>query len=353
MPFYRVVIVVRSAMLLGMTLVAALVPAESRWLPGLVLATLALYSLGAGLGGISFMDMVGKVIPPRRRGAFFSLRQFWGGVLGLASSAAIAFLLDEPDGLLFPRNFAVIYGAAFVGLTVSMGTWCFVREPPGEVEARRVRWTEQFARGMRLLRRDKAYRTFVLARLALMLAQLAAPFYVVYAKEALDIPASMVGVYLTMRTAASILSNLAWGRISDRQGNRLLIRITNAVGLVAPLLALLFGLLATALPQAHGTLSWVYALVFISGGAAGTGSGIGNANYLLDIAPPEQRSLYLGFTNTMFGIGFFTSALGGLIVDWTGFGFLLILAAGFYGLALAMSLLMAEPRQAVEDRTSA
>ena len=47
MPFYRAVIVLRSAMLLSMTLVAALVPAESRWLPALVLATLALYSLGS------------------------------------------------------------------------------------------------------------------------------------------------------------------------------------------------------------------------------------------------------------------------------------------------------------------
>jgi hypothetical protein len=90
-----------------------------------------------------------------------------------------------------------------------------------------------------------------------------------------------------------------------------------------PVCALLIGGLAASKPGFAPWLTYLYTIVFIASGAFGSGSGIGNINYLLAIAPATQRSLYLGFTNTLFGIGFFTSALGGPIVDWVGFTTLL------------------------------
>ena len=45
---------------------------------------LTAYSMGAGLTGLAFMDIMAKVIPPTRRGAFFAQRAFWGGLLALA-----------------------------------------------------------------------------------------------------------------------------------------------------------------------------------------------------------------------------------------------------------------------------
>ena len=154
----------------------------------------------------------------------------------------------------------------------------------------------------------------------------------------------MVGIYLTARPAASIASNLVWGRVSDRKGNRALIRITNAIGLSMPVCSLLIGGVAAWKPALAPWLTYLYTIVFIASGTFGSGSGIGNINYLLDIAPPKQRSLYLGFTNTLFGIGLFTSALGGLIVDWVGFTPLLAIAALFHGLAFLFSIRMIEPR---------
>jgi MFS family permease len=343
LPFYRWMTAVRSAALLSLVLMVTFVPTE--WmLPSFLLILLA-YSLGAGLSGISFMDIIGKVIPPHRRGTFFSLRMFWGGILGLGTSSLVGLILDEPDGLHFPLNYTLLFGLAFVALSVAMASWVWVKEPAEAVDPVRVHWTVQLKRGIGLLRDDLHYRTFVLARLALMLAGLAAPFYVVYAKVALNIPARMVGVYLTARTATSILSNLLWGRISDRQGNRKLIRITNAVGISIPVIALAIGRLGAGNPSLLPWLSYLYIAVFAASGAFGAGSTTGNMSYLLDIAPHTQRALYVGFTNTLFGIGVFTSSLGGLIVDWAGFTTLMAIAALFYVLALFLSLRMAEPRQ--------
>ena len=345
LPFYRLIAFYRLGALLLQILVISLIPAQSPWLLWTFLGALVLYSVGSGLAGIPFLDMVGKVIPPTRRGAFFGQRAFWGGTLALGTSALVGVLLNEPDGLTFPYNFSVLFALAFLVIGVSAVAWCMIKEPAGDVDLDRVRWTDQVRRGARLLAENARYRTFVLARLSLMLAQLAAPFYIVYAKTSLGISPGMVGVYLTARTAASILFNLLWGRISDRRGNRLLIRLTNAVGLLMPLLAISIGALGSGSLQAAGWLAGLYTLVFVASGAYATGSAIGNMGYLLDIAPPAQRPLYLGFTNTVFGIGIFTSSLGGLIVDWAGFATVLALSAGFYGLALFFSLLMSEPRR--------
>jgi MFS family permease len=208
-----------------------------------------------------------------------------------------------------------------------------------------VRWTEQFLRGVRLLRENVPYRTFVLTRLSLMVAQMAVPFYIVYAKDVLGIPARMVGVYLTARTATSILSNLLWGRISDRRGNRHLIRVTNVIGLSVPLAALLIGGLGELVPSVQPVVVYLYAFVFVATGALGAGSSIGNINYLLEIAPAAQRPLYLGFTNTLFGLGVLASSLGGLIADWAGFRAVMLISAAFYALALGLSLAMIEPRE--------
>ena len=212
----------------------------------------------------------------------------------------------------------------------------------------RVRWAEQFRRGARLLLDDAPYRTFVLARLALLLAQSAAPFYIIYAKTALRIAPAMVGVYLAARTTSSIATNLFWGRISDRQGNRLLLQAANAIGLAMPLMALLAGWIGQAQPNLAPALSWAYGLIFVASGAYVGASNIARPGYLLDLAPPAQRPLYLGFTNTVFGIAIFTSSIGGLVVEWAGFTVLLIVSACLWALALLLSLLLVEPRDKTE-----
>ncbi len=340
LPFYRLMALIRSLTILLLVVLTLFAPS---WLVTAFMALMIVYSIGAGLAGIPFMDMVGRLIPANRRGSFFAQRMFWGGVLALGAGQVVGWLLSEPDGLHFPLNFSVIFALGLGALIISLGAWSVVHEEPEEVDQTRVRWTEQFASGVRLLIEDRSYRTFVLMRLLLMLGQLAGPFYVVYAKEVLGVPARLVGGYITARAASSILSNPLWGWMSDHVGNRRLIQVTNVVGLSMPLVALVVGLLREAV-DGMPWVGYLFTLVFIAAGAFGTGSGIGNMNYLLDIAPPRRRPLYLGFTNTLFGIGIFTSALGGVIAEWAGFTALMVIAAVLYAAALSLSLMMVEPR---------
>ena len=342
-PFYRAMAILRAGTLLATALIVFAIPLSSPWLTLFFFLLLTAYSMGAGLTGLVFIDMVAKAIPPTRRGAFFGQRNFWGGLLALAVGPLIGFLLSESSGLRFPINVAWLFVGAFVTLVVAAGMWTLIKEPPSQVIPETVSWVEQFRRGGQLLRDNVPYRTYLLAQACKVLADSAGAFYIVYAKTALGISAQMVGVYLTARTAASIASNLLWGRISDRQGNRRLLQITSALGLGMPLIALGIGRLGSG-AAAASWLSWAYALVFMFSGAYMAGGGIARTGYLLDVTPPAQRSLYLGFSNTILGVIRFAALVSGLIADWAGFAVLMLLSACFYGLSLVLSFVMTEPR---------
>ncbi len=342
--FYRKVVLWRGVALATIVLIVVLIP-PGTWMLTAFLTVLSAYGLLTGLSALAFIAMLSKVIAPNRRGTFFGQRLFWGGIFAMGASSVVGFLLDEPDGLRFPLNFAVIFGLATLFFTLAVSAWSLVREPEEQVRAEPSSWREQLRRGWHLLRRDVHYRTFVLTRMSLMLAQIAFPFYIVYAKKVLGIPARMVSLYLTTRTAASLLSNLGWGWLGDRYGNRLVIRLTNVVGLSMPLLALTIGYGGRAWLGDVSWLPYAYAAVFVAFGMFGAGSGIGGMNYLLDLAPFDQRSLYVGFTNTLFGLASFAASAGGLIVEWAGYSAVMLLSAGCYVAAIFLASLLIEPRR--------
>lgn len=345
LPAYQNTAIVRVLVILGLAGLVAVIPTDSPWLVIAIFAAFIVYGLLTSVGSLAFMSMLDQVISPSRRGRFFGQRMFWGGIVTLGASSVVGFLLEAPPGLPFPTNYSLIFVISAVTMAIGMGAWCLLKEPlDTSATPHTIHWTEQFKRGMRIFKENGHYRIYVAARLCLILGQVAMPFYIVYAKDVLGISARMVSLYLTARTAASIVSNIFWGRISDRHGNLRLIRITTVIAILTPLMVVLTGVIGRAVPSTLSWLSYAFTLVFIALGAF-TSAGVANMNYLLDLAPPSQKPLYLGFTNTLMGVGMITTALGGLIVDWAGFDAVMIIAAGFYVAAIGLSMFMIEPRE--------
>ena len=54
-----------------------------------------LVCLASGLSGLSYMEIVGKTIAPRRRGSFFAWRLAVGGVAGLLGTLLVRYVVDE------------------------------------------------------------------------------------------------------------------------------------------------------------------------------------------------------------------------------------------------------------------
>lgn len=351
LPFYTYMAGVRVTIWGLMTLAVFLIE-DAAVLLVVFFILLAAYSLGSGLGGICFVDIVAKAIPPTRRGAFFGWRRFLGGLLALGGSLLVKYILDERRGLAFPDNYAVLFLLSFFTLCVAVGCFILVVEPLEPVNKAKITLGKQFRRALDLPRRDKNYRRFLTMRLLLMAAEIATPFYIIYAKRALSVSVSMVGVYLTGATMAGFASTLLWGRISDRRGNKLLIILSSSLGLFIPLIAMSIVPLADLLPGLREFTSGLFALVFIVSGGSKAGAMMGNMNFLLEIAPADDRPLYIGLTNTILGIALLASSVGGLIVDLVGFTVLFSLALAFYALALFLTLKLQEPRYEIQAALS-
>ncbi len=308
--------------------------------PGVLLALffafLILYSLAEGVVGLSFMDVVGKVVPLHRRGAFFGARRLLGGILALAASVVVGWSLSEKSGLPFPQNFALLFGLSFVAISLALFAFARIDEPIEPVSHERVGVSAQIQRAGRLPRQDPTYGRFLSARLLMVIADMAVPFYVVFAKESLGAPPALVGVYLATTTLSALLANLWAARASDRQGNRQLLVVACVVGLASPALALLFD-------WWRGPVL-LFAITFAFNGVYNTAVWVAHFNFLLEIAPPGDRPIYVGTANTLVGMAILASSGGGALVDWLGFSALFGLAFVALLVATGVTLSIREPR---------
>ncbi|WP_276958019.1 MFS transporter [Allomeiothermus silvanus] len=283
--------------------------------PDLLLACfllgLALNGLFTGLSSLPFWETVSKTIPQERRAAFFGIRNLVGGLLAFLAGFVVRGLLAT--GLAFPLPYALLF--TFGTLAFATGWYLFgqVNEPPEPGGPQlRISLTIPF--------KDFVFRRFLRVRAMLALASMAEPFYAAYAVRVLR-QTSEVGLYLTLYALSSVLSNLLWVRIAQHYGSRPLILVGGALGTLTPILALL-------LPAPS------YGLVFVLQGAYLAALGLGTTTYLLNAAPAEHRSSYIGLANTLVGIVSFSPVLGGLLADWQGYAAPLLLASGFYAWAL-------------------
>jgi MFS family permease len=343
LPFY-VAVAAPRAICWALMAVSLFLIADQTVLLILFYVLLTVYSLGGGLAGLSFMDIIAKAIPHTRRGAFFGWRRFLGGILALGGSLVVKYVLDERWGPAFPHNFGILFTLSFLTISAAMISFALFVEPVEPVLSQSLALSGQVKRALHLPRRDTNYGCFLAVQFLSRAAGMATPFYIVYAKRALGVSAGMVGVYLTWATLAGIASTLVWGPLSDRRGNRELILLAGLVGLAMPLAALLIPLLVRWQPSVAAQAPLAFAIVFVLSGIFQMGLPIGYHNYLLDIAPAEDRPLYIGLANTLTGLTVLASAIGGLIVDLAGLAVLFWVAAVFYGGALFLAGRLREPR---------
>jgi MFS family permease len=195
-------------------------------------------------------------------------------------------------------------------------------------------------RAVQLPKRDGNYASYLGVRVGYVVATFALPFYAVFAGRELGAAEDMVGTYVLSLTLASVLSNVVLGRLSDRHGSRLVLRIAALALVGAPGVALFVAFL----PDGSVDKAMLLILVFVLQGVHMSARVIGAMSYLLEIAPSRERVLYVGFAHGIVGVAFFSAALSGALVDWLGFRplFLVSLVGGLASFGLA--LLLEEPR---------
>ncbi|HMP38749.1 MAG TPA: MFS transporter [Roseiflexaceae bacterium] len=321
LPLYRqagIIRLVAQAALVLAILSAVIFPPEIALV--LIIACYTIFNFGGGITTISFQEVVAKVIPLRRRGTFFGTRQLVGGLLAFAlGGTLVRWVLGSESPLLFPYNFALLSVISLVGFIIGIGSFALVHEPASQQVGPRTGFVAVLRRAPAILRANRNYRLFIVARLLLRAGQIAEPFYIIYATEALGLSAGVAGVFISIWALAGALSNIVWGRIADRRGNRRLLLLASCLSASAPLLMIGGPALLLALNAPATLLIVALGFVFLLIGAGTDGIMIAAMTYIIEVSPDDERATYLGVANTILGMGAVLPILGSWLISTLGF----------------------------------
>jgi len=292
----------------------------------------ALASLTSGLSGLPFLEIVGKTIPAERRGEFFAWRFGLGGLMGIGASVLVRYLIDPNGPLPTPQNYGVLAALYFVAASTSLLVFNQVNEPPDETVGTRTAFFDQLRRAITFLKKDISYRRFITMQSMMTVAGSATPFFAVFVQQSLGGSKAMVGIYLGVLTVTNLLGNILFGRMSRRLGNRQVMIWATMIGLFMSLLVTLLAVFGRGLGVAGRAADLALVPVFVLSGLRGTGVGVSANSLLLDLTPVGERSLYLGFYNTFFGLVMLATFTSGLVLSLIGF-------AGLAALTLIAHLL--------------
>ncbi len=278
MPYLLMAIYLRAFSWGTLSLLIYLIGAEQPTLLAWALVILlSIFYAGGGIGNIPYTDIIGKVIPLRRRGAFFGGRSAIAGPLSIgAAFLARKILATVP----YPNEYALLFGLAAVGLLIASAGFLIIREPITEKEDAPVpAWGEYFGS---LAEAARALKPLVITQLLTGFSLMVLPFYVVFARQELDAPVSAVGTYLLAQVSGGIVANLIWARLVDKYESRLMLFACATLSTITPLLAIFLA-----------GFGWkALTLVFILAGACFNGRNVGFQTALLEIAPPQRRPTY-------------------------------------------------------------
>jgi MFS family permease len=283
----------------------------------LLIASVVVFNFCDAIAGISYWDMMSRVLTPQWRGRTIATGQLLGSLTGVGSALIVERIL-APGGLPFPLNYALIFVCAWLGFIASLIIICFLQENPLSEEALTQSHEGSFFSHVReALRSDEVYRRLLIVRLLTGVENMTAAFYMVFIKERLGLPDSIIGIFSVALIIGGIVGVALLGAVSDRLGPRGVIRTAAFLQFLAPLLALGMTIWPGVMDTAPDFAVAMFAVILAIDGAIGRASMLGFSSYTLDRAPERRRAIYVGGCNTLGGVAALTPVLGGFFLDRT------------------------------------
>lgn len=283
--------------------------------PALAFALLFLFLLGLFQGPqrVAFQLLLAKVIPVRMRGRLQAWRNLIGGfIAALLSYFAGSWLIaNHVWGNGYATTFFVSFVLTSLGLTALQ---IMMREPEPPTVRARMRLRERMKDFPALLREDKGFAWFMVARTFLMGSRIAQPFLFLYAAYVLGLSAELdparFGTTLAILSfaymGADTVTNLVWGYLSDRQGFRSTFLYSTVINII--------GIAGMMLCNSIET----FAIAFFLIGAGQSGFQMSTTNIVLEYGHPHDVPMRMALSNTAEGaVGALAPLLGaGLVLLW-------------------------------------
>ncbi len=276
--------------------------AISGWFLGgwqaLAFALLFLFLLGffQGPQRVAFQLLLAKVIPISLRGRLQAWRNLTGGLIAaLLSYFAGSWLIEHN---VWGNGYATTFFVSFVLTSFGLSALqILMREPEPPTAPARKTLRERVKDVPALLRDDKGFLWFMVARTLAMGSRIGQPFFVLYAASMLGVdglkdPAGFGTILAVMSVAymgADTITNLVWGYLSDRQGFRSTFVIAMAINIV--------GVAALMMSQSMTT----FAIAFFLIGAAQSGYMMSTSNIVLEYGHRHDVPMRMALSNTAEG----------------------------------------------------
>ncbi|NPV77143.1 MAG: MFS transporter [Anaerolineae bacterium] len=291
---------------LGLALTAWFLPVIGNR-AGLILTFLLLtwQGIGGGFAANGWQNLIGKIIPTESRATFFGVQSALSNLLASVGAIAAGVILQN----LPPReSFTLCFLIAVLLLTIS---WIFLkqnRETDHAVEMAGITQMPLWSSIVVVLRRDRNFLWFLIARMLSQFGLMAFAFYTVYAVNEHGMSKLTAGLMTSTLLIIQVSSNLFMGRLADRWSKRALLEF----GSIA---ALLSALLAALAPN----LSW-FVIVFILAGLANTAYWTVGLAMSIEFGKENERPTYIGMANTLVAPSALLAPLfGGWLADLYGY----------------------------------
>jgi MFS family permease len=300
------------------------------------LALIGIANFGTGFIMPGWMDFVARIIPITSRGKFIAMGNGLGGILGIAGANMVGRILNIYP---FPKNFGICFSSTMVILIVAYVILLFIKEPDYE-KSNRENSSNYFPEVPKIIRGDRNFKNYVLARIILSFGGIGIAFYTVYAVSRFSLSDSVVGLFTMFLVGAQPLANILWGPLADRIGHKYV--------LLGGVTCNLLGNLVVLITKSPALLYLAFAL----SGATNSAFMISGLQIILEIAPPERRPTYIGINNVLMSPFLAISPiLGGYIADRC--GYLFVFAISFIANVLGLFILfkmVEDPRGRLRNR---
>ena len=258
----------------------------------------AWHTVGAGVIGPAWQDLIARCFPVNRRGRFFGLTLFVGTGTGALGALGSSWILEN---YAYPYNFLYAFLVAAIGINLSWVFLALTREPVQPIEAIAPERNHFWVRLRKIIRQDDNFRRYLQARFLASLGMMGLGFVTVSAVQHWQVSDGTVGFYTFALLMGQGGGNLLAGVLADRLGHKLSLEI-----------GILMAAIGFALAWLVPTPAWYYAAFFFLGASIGM-SIVSGILIAMEFSAPEQRPTYIGIANTVVGIG---NLIAPLIGGW-------------------------------------
>ncbi|MCK0112862.1 MFS transporter [Ornithinimicrobium sp. F0845] len=281
----------------GQALGAASMSGAAAVLDGLVaglviLVALAVFALARALTSLAGKDVLGRTVPKGERGQITGVTTVLSGAVAISLGVGIRLLGGDGAGA---GVLAWLLAIAAVLWVLALVVFLGIREPDEEPTpgTETSGWA---GRAVALLREDRTFRRFVLARTLLLVSALSPPFVVALAAQSGGGGLSGLGPFVIAQGIAGLIGGRTFGRLADRSSRDLMVWGAGAAS------AVIAGFLLLLLVPALREGWWLYPVTYLLLALTHTGVRVARKTYVVDLAEGDQRTEYVAVANTAMGV---------------------------------------------------